>query len=95
MQKSMGGAIFAGAAVGAAAASVTKGASANVDDVQPESKPEEVVTTVEPVPAETPVEESKAVEEAAEAAPVEDPVATEPPKDEVKEAEPAVDNAAM
>lgn len=63
MQKSMGGAIFAGAAVGAAAAaSVTKGASANVDDVQPESKPEEVVTTVEPVPAETPVEETKAVE---------------------------------
>lgn len=31
MQKSMGGAIFTGAAVAAAAA--TKGASANVDDV--------------------------------------------------------------
>lgn len=88
MQKSMGGAVFVGAATAAAAATV------NVDDVQPESKPLETVEPTQAAPVEAeiaPVEaETAPADVPAEVAPVE-----EPPKDEVKETEPAVDNAAM
>jgi hypothetical protein len=59
MKKSMGGAIFAGAAVATTAAVV---ASANVKDVQPEAKPEEVAAPVETAPVEVPVEETKPTE---------------------------------
>jgi len=64
----MGGAIFTDAAVAATAAVVT---SANVEDVQPEAKPEEVAAPVETAPVEVPVEETKPIE----AAPVEEAVA--------------------
>ena len=53
----MGGAIFTGAAVAATAAVVT---SANVEDVQPEAKPEEVAAPVETAPVVAPVETAPA-----------------------------------